>query len=325
MKQLVRINAVIGKYLPWLVLGCVGLGLLFADTLVTLSAYTMPMFAFITFTNSLGGDFRDLAKVARQPLTVVTIFLLLHVVMPAITLVVGKVLFPDAPLFALGLLLEYSIPTAISSLMWTGVAGGNMSLTLAMVMLDTILAPFVVPLSLRVFAGSVVEMDAMGMMRDLLLMVAIPAVAAMALHQKTGGRVEKTLKPVLDPFAKMVLLLVITINATGCAPFLKHLDRTRVMVIAAVFLLCLLGFFLGYLAGRLMHKPYETTFSMSLTVGSRNISAGAVLAAQYFPADVMFPVAFTPIFLQFTTSVIVKILMRGRERTRWQNTTRQTQ
>ena len=317
MEKLTRINSFISKNLPWLVLGCVALGMAFADTLAPLNAHTVPIFAFITFTNSLGGDFHDLAKVARHPLPVVTIFVLLHVVMPLVTLGVGNVLFPDAPLFALGLLLEYSIPTAISSLMWTGVAGGSMSLTLAMVMLDTILAPFVVPLSLRIFAGSVVEMDAMGMMRDLLFMVALPAVLAMAMHQKTEGRVEKTLKPVLDPFAKVMLLTIIAINATGCAPFLKELNQTRIMVIVAVFLLCLLGFFLGYLAGRLMHQSYATTFSMALTTGSRNISAGAVLAAQYFPADVMFPVAFTPIFLQFTTSIIVKILMRGKDRTAW--------
>ena len=317
MEKLTRVNAFISKHLPWLVLSCVALGMAFADTLAPLNAHTVPIFAFITFTNSLGGDFHDLAKVARHPLPVVTIFLLLHVVMPLITLGVGRVLFPDAPLFALGLLLEYSIPTAISSLMWTGVAGGSMSLTLAMVMLDTILAPFVVPFSLRVFAGSVVEMDAMGMMKDLLFMVALPAVLAMALHQKTYGKVKTTLKPVLDPFSKIMLLTIIAINATGCAPYLKALDRTRVMVIVAVFLLCLLGFFLGYLSGRLMKKSYATTFSMALTTGSRNISAGAVLAAQYFPPDVMFPVAFTPIFLQFTTSIIVKILMRGKEKKDW--------
>lgn len=42
----------------------------------------------------------------------------------------------------------------------------------------------------------------------------------------------------------------------------------------------------------------------------RNISAGAVLASQYFPAEVLFPVAFSPIFLQLTTSVVAKILLK---------------
>ena len=42
----------------------------------------------------------------------------------------------------------------------------------------------------------------------------------------------------------------------------------------------------------------------------RNISAGAVLAARYFPPEVLFPVAFSPVFLQLTTSLIAKLLLR---------------
>ena len=38
------------------------------------------------------------------------------------------------------------------------------------------------------------------------------------------------------------------------------------------------------------------------------ISAGAVLAQAYFPGDVLFPVAFSPVFLQATTAFIVKAL-----------------
>jgi predicted Na+-dependent transporter len=42
----------------------------------------------------------------------------------------------------------------------------------------------------------------------------------------------------------------------------------------------------------------------------RNISAGAVLAAEYFPPEVLFPVAFSPLFLQLTTSVVAKLLLK---------------
>ena len=44
----------------------------------------------------------------------------------------------------------------------------------------------------------------------------------------------------------------------------------------------------------------------------RNISAGAVLAEAYFPGDVLFPVAFSPVFLQATTALIVKALRATR-------------
>ena len=79
-----------------------------------------------------------------------------------------------------------------------------------------------------------------------------------------------------------------------------------------VFFLCLLGFFLAYWCGRLLKLDFPTIETMALTGGMRNISAGAVLAQAYFPADVLFPVAFSPVFLQVTTSLVVKVLQNTR-------------
>lgn len=57
-----------------------------------------------------------------------------------------------------------------------------------------------------------------------------------------------------------------------------------------------------------MGVDFPTLVTMSLNSGIRNIAAGSVLAIAYFPTDVLFPVAFSPLFLQATTAVIVKIL-----------------
>lgn len=308
MEKLNRVNAFVGGHFPWFVLACVSLGVLFPDVFSPLSRVTMGLFAFMTFASSLGGGFRDLAGVFLRPLPVVVTLALLHIVMPLVTLGLGTLLFPDAPLFTTGLVLEYAIPTGVASLMWVSMCGGNAPLCLSVVLLDTILSPMVIPLSLKLLVGSVVEMDTVGMMRDLLVMVAIPALAGMALFQATKGRVAVTLKPPLEPFAKVAMLLIILSNATGCAPFLRSIDRTLVLVMLAVFLLCLLGFLAGYWAAKWMGVDFPTRETMCLNTGLRNISAGAVLAAQYFPADVMFPVAFSPLFLQITTSLIVKVL-----------------
>ena len=157
-----------------------------------------------------------------------------------------------------------------------------------------------------------VELDTWGMMRDPRLMVALPALVAMVLYQLTKGAVAVTLKPKLSLPAKAALLLIITANATGCAPFLRNLTPTLVRVMIVVFFLCLLGFFLGYWAGRLLKLDFPTVQTVALNAGMRNISAGAVLAEAYFPGDVLFPVAFSPVFLQATTALIVKALRATR-------------
>lgn len=311
MQKLFQWNRFVGTHFPWFVLFCATMGVLLPDTFSWLNGtITMSLFAFMTFANSLGGGFRELGRVFLRPFPVAVTLLLLHVVIPLLTLGLGNLLFPDAPLFTTGLVLEYVIPTGVASLMWVGMCGGNASLCLSIVLLDTLAAPVVIPLSLKLLVGSVVEVDTWGMMGDMMLMVALPALAAMTVYQATGGRAAVTLKPRLELFAKLALLIVITANATSCSSFLRNIDRTLVLVMVVVFLICLLGFFLGYWAANLMGLDFPTRETMCLNTGLRNISAGSVIAMQYLPAEAVFPVAFTPLFLQFTTSIIVKILMR---------------
>jgi len=318
MDLFLRANRFLGKYYPFLTVGCVVMGLLFPAPLSALSRITVPLFAFITFANSLGGGYRDLFRVARHPRPVITVFLLLHVVMPLVAMALGNLLFPQSPLFTMGLILEYSIPTAVASLMWAGMSGGNTTLCLSILLMDTVLSPVVVPLTLRILVGSVVEMDGAGMMGDLLIMVGVPALLAMALYDGTRGRVAKTVKPALEPFAKVGLLLVIVANATNCAPFLRELNATLVLVILATIVLCFFGYFLGFYTGLLQKEPFPTAISMAVNTGMRNISAGAVLAAQYFPPEVLFPVAFTPLFLQVSAATVTRILLRTRQGRTWQ-------
>ena len=311
MQKLSQWDRFLGSYFPWFVLACATTGVLFPDTFSWLNgSITMGLFAFMTFANSLGGGFRELGRVFLRPLPVVVTLVLLHVVIPLLTLGLGNLLFPDAPLFTIGLVLEYVIPTGVASLMWVGICGGNAPLCLSIVLLDTLAAPVVIPLSLKLLVGSVVEVDTWGMMGDMMIMVALPALAAMTVYQVTGGRAAVTLKPRLSLFAKLALLIVITANATSCSSFLRSIDRPLVLVMATVFLLCLFGFLAGYWAAKLLGLDFPTRATMCLNTGLRNISAGSVLALQYFPAQVVFPVAFTPLFLQFTTSIIVKVLMR---------------
>ena len=69
-----------------------------------------------------------------------------------------------------------------------------------------------------------------------------------------------------------------------------------------VFFLCLAWAFPGVLGGAAVEAGLPHSADCRPQRGMRNISAGAVLAEAYFPGDVLFPVAFSPVFLQATTA-----------------------
>lgn len=311
MAFLSRTDRFLGDKILLLTFVCLALGIVFDKFFSVLVPITPALFAFMTFSNTLGSGFRQMGEVFLHPIPILTVLVLLHVVMPVLCLWLCDLIFPSQPLFITGLVLNFAIPTGVVSLMWVTLGRGNLPLCLGIVMLDTLLSPLVVPLTLKLLVGSIVQMDMLGMMRNLLYMVALPALAALGLHQVRGGRPAVALKRVFSPFAKMVLLIIVISNATGTAPFLKNLTFLLMEVIAVLIFLNILGYYLGYLLStHLLKTDFPTCQTITLTSGLRNISAGAVLAAQYFPADVMFPVAFAPVFTQLMLASIVKLLRK---------------
>lgn len=306
-----RIDKALSHHMIWLVLSALALGILLPEPFAPLRAFAALLMAIMTFCSSLSGGFRQIGHVLVHPLPTFVILLLLHIVMPTIGLMIGRFFLPHDPLFMTGIVLQLSISSAVSALMWVSTFGGNFPLCLAVILLDTLLSPVIIPLMLRVLIGSVVRLDVSAMMWDLVIMVAIPAVLAMLLNQSTHGWAGETLKPRLSLVSKAALFILVVANATGCAPFLRNLNGTLVLVIALIFFLCLTGFLMGYLCARFLKLDFPTCCTMTISSGMRNNSIGIVLASEFFPPDVLFPVSLAPLFSQLTTSIVVRLLRRS--------------
>ena len=192
--------------------------------------------------------------------------------------------------------------------MWVTIYDGNSPLSLSLVILDTILAPFLIPLTLRILIGSSVTMDTSKMMRELVFMVAFPAVLAMALNEVTKGKVMKTWPGKLAPFSKMALIFVVTSNSSKVAPYVRNMNLQRVKVAGAILVLAASGYALGWLVAHLFRQDRATAVSMMYGTGMRNISAGAVIAAAYFPGEVLFPVMIGTLFQQVLAALFGKLL-----------------
>ena len=206
------------------------------------------------------------------------------------------------------MVLEFAVPTAVVGLMWVTIYDGNSPLSLSLVILDTILAPFLIPLTLRILIGSSVTMDTSKMMRELVFMVAFPAVLAMALNEVTKGKVMKTWPGKLAPFSKMALIFVVTSNSSKVAPYVRNMNLQRVKVAGAILVLAASGYALGWLVAHIFRRDRTTAVSMMYGTGMRNISAGAVIAAAYFPGEVLFPVMIGTLFQQVLAALFGKLL-----------------
>lgn len=305
MEFLNRLNQFLGRRLPLLILLCVSLGILFPDAVSPLRRCTMLLFACMTFISSMDAGFRDLGSVFLHPLPIVVTLTLLHVAVPLLALLTGRLLFPGNPYLVTGLVLEYSVPTGVMSLMWVSIARGNGPLTLSLVLVDTLISPFVLPLMLRLLVGSSVEMAPLSMMGDLMKMVAVPALLAMTFHQLAGKERTVRIKGVLSPLGRAIPLPITLANASGIAGTVRSMDPGLFLAAFVALSLAVSAFVLGYWAARLLRLDFPGTVSLTLNTGLRNLSAGTVLADRYFPGEVMFPAVVSSLVMQLIASLAV--------------------
>lgn len=307
-------NNVTGKYMPLVVILCLVVGIVFDKGLGTLTFLVPFVFAFMTFTGAIRTNFRQMGEIVRHPIPLLVSYVVIHAVIPLIAFAMGKIFLGGYDDYIAGAVLEYVVPTAVSSVMWAAVAGGDMSLTLSIILLDTLTAPFVVPFSLHLLLGADVKINFLSMILDLTWMITLPALLAMLMNQFSHNRLGERLAPVTAPLGKIALIFIITVNSTRIAPFVRNIDITQLKVIAIIFAVAVASYAIGWLVGFLLKKGHSATASIVFGCGMRNISAGAVIAAAYFPTAAMLPVMAGTLFQQATASVFSNLLQRSQKK-----------
>lgn len=305
-----KLNRFFEKWMPLVTPVSLLIGVLFPEQLSHALFLVPYVFAFMTFSGSLKSQFRDFADVLQHPLPLFSALGVIHIVMPLIACAAGNLLFPQNPYITTGMVLEFVVPSAVVSFMWVSIYRGSSPLTLSVVLTDTLLAPFLVPLSLHLLVGSSVQMDAWSLMRELLFMIALPALLALTLNQVTGGRLREPLSHKLTPYGKLALIFVVSVNSSKVAPYIRHMTPMLFAVTGLILLIAATGYAVGWLVALLLRQKREIVVSMTFNSGMRNISAGAVIAAAYFPPEVMFPVMIGTLFQQVLAATYAQLLVR---------------
>ncbi|SFL95302.1 Predicted Na+-dependent transporter [Gracilibacillus orientalis] len=303
-----RLNQILQRIMPFIAPTSVIIGVLYADFFIHFDNWVIWIFAFMTFAGSLSLNFVALYRVVAHPLSIVIALVILHVLMPLWAFLIGSITFSNDHLTVIGFVLAMIIPTGITSFIWVSMNKGNVALTLSVILIDTILSPFIVPLSLSLFIGASVDLEVWSMMKGLFIMIVIPSILGMILHEMTRGEIHEKWSPRLAPFSKMALALVIMINSSEVADYLLDIDFHLVKVAVTMFFVAASGYYLAWILGKWLKRENQDVISLTFSSGMRNISAGAVIAVQYFPGPVAVPVVVGMLFQQVLASLYSKFL-----------------
>ncbi len=187
MKQWVGLGKFLAGHMQVIVPICVALGVLFPQQIGVLKPIVPALFAFMTFQGALSNTFHQVAEVFRRPLHLILALLVSAALIPIAAYAMGSLFFGSNPNLVCGIVLEYSVPVAVTAFMWISMFGGNGPLALTIILTSSVISPVTIPLTLKLLLGATVAIDVPSMMQNMAFMIAIPAILGIVINELTRG------------------------------------------------------------------------------------------------------------------------------------------
>jgi predicted Na+-dependent transporter len=221
----------------------------------------------------------------------IVLFVLAHVVTTLIAYGIGCMIFGSSSPYVIGLVLFAAIPMGISSALWVGLSSGSVPWIVSMIVLDSLLSPIVVPMTMHALFGATLELNGGDIRNKLFFIIVLPTLVGVLVNEVTKGRVKEWAAPVSAPLSKIAFVGVVMLNASAIAPEMDRLQSDVWMLIPVVVGFVALCYFIGY-GGAYFMRRQGIFVEFSYASGMRNISLGVVIGLGYFS-----PLASIPVIL----------------------------
>ena len=271
----------IQEHMALLSFSCLLAGLLAGEFAEGLGGAIPWLFAVLTFNSGLGLRVQDLGCVRAKPWILPFHLVWLHVAAPLMAMAATNLLgFPvDA---VMGFAILAMLPVSASTVVWIGFYRGNVTLAMALLLMDTVLTPFIIPYALDFLFGATVHMDPLRMLRGLFWMLLFPTLLALFLNRLTGGGLQRVAGKTFSLLARFAIFTILFINGGVISPFFRDFDPVFFAVVAMAGAYFVLWFLANFFLGLAIFKNREDTISFMLCSSIRSITAGMVIAMAYF-------------------------------------------
>ncbi|MBR1545828.1 MAG: bile acid:sodium symporter family protein [Prevotella sp.] len=246
----------------------------------------------IMLTMGLTLTTEDFRVLARRPMDIFIGACAQFIIMPCVAYLLVHV-FRLEPALALGILLVGCCPGGVSSNIMSYLCHGDVAFSVGMTCASTLLAPVMTPLLMEMTAGEIIEIDAIGMFLNILIVTIIPVGIGCFLNYTYSKREAFPTIQSLMPGLSVTCLSCIV----GGVISTVHDDLVArglllfLWTFAVVFCHNTLGYLLGWTSGRLAGFNTAKKRTISIEVGMQNAGLATVLAGTFFAAQ---PLAVLP-------------------------------
>jgi BASS family bile acid:Na+ symporter len=268
-----------GYSYPVVIFAAVTLAMYHPQYFITVGSFDLknlitPLLQIIMFGMGTSLSLGDFAGVIRMPKGVLVGIVLQFTIMPFLGYGIAT-LFAFPPEIAAGIILIGSCPSGLASNVMSYLAKANLALSVTLTAVATLMAPLVTPFYMQWLAGEFIAISYTKMMWDITQVVIIPIAAGLLFHHlfQSKFKVLDTIMPLLS-MGGIALILVVIVSRGRDA-----LLEQGLLLVFAVSLHNMLGYFLGYWSSRALRMSEQDCRTIAIEVGMQNGGLASSIAA----------------------------------------------
>jgi bile acid:Na+ symporter, BASS family len=235
----------------------------------------IPLLQIIMFGMGTTMSWGDFVAVVKTPKAVIVGLVCQFTIMPIVGFTLANIFsFPNE--IAAGIVLIGCSPSGLASNVMAYIAKANVALSITITSIATLLAPILTPALMKLLAGQFIDISFWSMMQDILNMIIVPIILGLIVNKILGKNIS-ILNRILPIVSMMgIAFIIVIITAAGRDSLLS----IGGILIFAVLIHNVLGYFLGYWGGRLFGLNEQSCRTIAIEVGLQNAGLASGLALQ---------------------------------------------
>ena len=246
---------------------------------IPIGSYIRPLLGLIMFGMGMTLSLADFRRVAASPRAVIIGVAGQFIIMPLAGFAIAKGLNLPWEL-AVGTIMVGTCPSGTASNVMAYLARADVALSVTITAVNTLLAPVLTPLLLKLLAHQYVQVPAGAMFKEIMTVVVVPVIAGLAINHfapRLARRVA-VFAPVLSVMGIVLIVSFIIANNSG------RIADFGWLLLASVALHNFAGYAGGYWLARWNRLPEAQCRAIACEVGIQN-SALDISLAKTFYAD----------------------------------------
>ncbi len=294
INNLQKASRILSTYTSPFIIAIAILSFIFPSSFLWVSGYTQTVIlGIIMLSMGLTLTTNDFKILSSRPGDILIGTIAQYTIMPCIAWSLCQLFHLDEAL-SIGIILVGCCPGGVSSNIMSYLCKGDVAFSIGMTTVSTILAPFVTPLLVLLLANKTVNINAVGMFLNILIVTIIPILIGFLLNKKYNkSNAFPTLQNLMPGVG--VICLACIVGGVVCNVHGYLIENGWLLFLwtfGVVFCHNTLGYIVGYWAGKFAHFGVAQNRTISIEVGMQNAGLATNLSTNFFMATL--PLAVVP-------------------------------